>query len=97
MAKLVFDIETVGENWDALDETSQHMLTRWIEKESDGEDNYAARLAEVKDGLGFSPLTGSIVAYTTATASVARCFTKQEILQLVDIKNRKKDQSNSNQ
>ena len=62
MAKLVFDIETVGENWDALDETSQHMLTRWIEKESDGEDNYAARLAEVKDGLGFSPLTGSIVA-----------------------------------
>lgn len=62
MAKLVFDIETVGEDWDSLDETSQHMLTRWIEKESDGEDDYAARLAEVKDGLGFSPLTGSIVA-----------------------------------
>jgi 3'-5' exonuclease len=62
MAKLVFDIETIGEDWDGLDGTSQHMLTRWIEKESADEEEFAARLAEVKDGLGFSPLTGSIVA-----------------------------------
>jgi hypothetical protein len=34
MATLVFDIETVGEDFDALDETSQDVLTRWIKKES---------------------------------------------------------------
>lgn len=62
MSRLVFDIETIGEDWSALDETSQHMLTRWIEKESKDEEELAARLAEVKDGLGFSPLTGQIVA-----------------------------------
>jgi hypothetical protein len=30
MATLVFDIETVGEDFDTLDETSQESLTCWI-------------------------------------------------------------------
>lgn len=59
---LVFDIETIGENFDELDETTQASLTRWIKKESQNEEEYRALLAEVKEGLGFSPLTGSIVA-----------------------------------
>ncbi len=62
MATLVFDIETVGEDFDALDETSQDVLTRWIKKESESGENYAAALADLKSGMGFSPLTGSIVA-----------------------------------
>ncbi len=60
--KIVIDIETVGENFDALDATTQGVLTNWIEKESDSEEAYKVALQELKDGLGFSPLTGQIVA-----------------------------------
>jgi len=60
--KLIFDIETVGENFDALDITTQEILTRWIRKESDSEEEYKILLEELKSGLGFSPLTGEIVA-----------------------------------
>ena len=63
MATLVFDIETIGEDFDALDETTRGSLTRWIEREHGrDEEGYAAALADLKDGLGFSPLTGEIVA-----------------------------------
>ncbi len=62
MATLVFDIETVGEDFDALDETSQEVLTRWIKREAESGENYTAALADLKNGMGFSPLTGQIVA-----------------------------------
>ena len=60
-SKLVFDIETVGVDFDALDETTQDSLTRWIKKESSSETEYKEALRELKSGLGFSPLTGEIV------------------------------------
>lgn len=60
--KLVFDIETIGVNFDSLDETTQDSLTRWIKRESASDEDYEESLAELKDGLGFSPLTGEIVA-----------------------------------
>jgi hypothetical protein len=56
MARLVFDIETVGEDWKGLDETTQEVLTRYVD--NDDED----AVEEVKNGLGLSPLTGQIVA-----------------------------------
>jgi len=62
MGKLVFDIETIGEDFDLLDQVSQDSLTRWIKKESKSDEEYAKELAEVKNGLCFSPLTGQIVA-----------------------------------
>ena len=62
MGKLVFDIETVGEDFDSLDQVSQEVLTRWIKKDADTEEEYEKELIDVKAGLGFSPLTGSIVA-----------------------------------
>jgi len=62
MATLIFDIETVGENFDELDGTTQEVLTRWIRRESSDEGEYQAALSDVKEGLGFSPLTGEIVA-----------------------------------
>lgn len=62
MARLVFDIETIGEDFDALDAATQESLTAWIRKESRNEEEYQASLADVKEGLGFSPLTGQIVA-----------------------------------
>ncbi|MBT4277683.1 hypothetical protein HOD96_02980 [Candidatus Falkowbacteria bacterium] len=62
MNKLVFDIETIGENFDELDKTTQSVLTRWIKKESKNEEEYELALDDLKDGLGLSPLTGEIVA-----------------------------------
>jgi len=61
MTKLIFDIETIGENWEELDKTTQATLTRWIKKESFSEEEYNSALADIKNGLGFSPYTGQIV------------------------------------
>ena len=62
MGKLVFDIETIGENFDALDETTQDVLTRWTKKESANDKKYKVALDDLKKELGFSPLTGEIAA-----------------------------------
>lgn len=62
MGKLVFDIETIGEDFDTLDQTTQEVLTRWIKKESESDDEYEKALLDLKSGLGFSPLTGQVVA-----------------------------------
>ena len=60
---LVFDIETVGADFDSLDDITRNSLTRWIRREAAGEENkYNVMLADLKEGLGFSPLTGQIVA-----------------------------------
>ncbi|MEK7193522.1 MAG: ribonuclease H-like domain-containing protein [Patescibacteria group bacterium] len=60
--KLILDIETIGEDFDALDKATKENLTRWIKKESDDEEEYKLALEDLKSGLGFSPLTGQIVA-----------------------------------
>ncbi len=62
MPRLIFDIETVGEDFSALDETTQDSLTRWIRKEFPDTPEYEAALDDLKNGMGFSPLTGEIVA-----------------------------------
>ena len=60
--KLVIDIETIGEDFDVLDKATQENITRWIKRESGTEDEYKIALEDLKNGLGFSPLTGEIVA-----------------------------------
>ena len=62
MASLIFDIETIGEDFESLDETTQDILTQWIKKESSSDEDYKVALEDLKNGLGFSPLTGEIVA-----------------------------------
>ncbi len=32
MSRLIFDIETIGEDFDKLDKTTQDVLTKWIKK-----------------------------------------------------------------
>ncbi len=54
MPKLVFDIETVGVDFESLDHKSQELLL--VGAEDDAERQL------VRDGMGFSPLTGFIVA-----------------------------------
>lgn len=62
MATLIFDIETVGEDWGNMDETTQELLTKWLKRESYDEGEFDKAMEDVKTGLGFSPLTGEIVA-----------------------------------
>jgi DNA polymerase elongation subunit (family B) len=63
--KLVFDIETVGADFDSFDETTQDVLTKWIKKESGSEEEYKESLKELKEGLGFSPLTAEVIVIGT--------------------------------
>lgn len=62
MSKLIFDIETIGEDFDSLDQDTQKSLTRWLKREAFSDEDYQAKMIEIKNGLGFSPLTGVIVA-----------------------------------
>lgn len=62
MSKLIFDIETVGEDFESFDEKTKENLTRWLSEEELGEKTYIAKIKEVKESLGLSPLTGQIVA-----------------------------------
>lgn len=62
MKTLVFDIETVGESWENLDVTTQEVLSRWIRRSSVDVQEQTQQLTDLKESLGFSPLTGGIVA-----------------------------------
>jgi len=62
MKKIIFDIETVGENYDEMDEITQYSLTRWARREAKSEEEFVVLEKDIKEGLGFSPLTGEIVS-----------------------------------
>jgi DNA polymerase elongation subunit (family B) len=53
MSRIIFDIETVGKDFETLDKGTQEYLLRWTETEED--------VQGVKDSLSFYPLTGEIV------------------------------------
>jgi DNA polymerase elongation subunit (family B) len=54
MKRIIFDIETVGMDFDSLDQSTQDYLLRWAETEEEEE--------RVKESLSFYPLTGEIIA-----------------------------------
>lgn len=61
MNTLIFDIETVGEEWESIDDITQKQLTKWIDRYAK-DANEALRFEEgVKSRLGLSPFTGQIV------------------------------------
>jgi hypothetical protein len=54
MPKLIFDIETVGVEFDSLDDKAKELLLAYAESDEE--------IKGIKNGLGLSPLTGEIVA-----------------------------------
>jgi 3'-5' exonuclease len=62
MATLIFDIETISEAWESFDEITIKSLTRWLEQDAKGKAEYEKELHQIKQQLGFSPLTGSVVS-----------------------------------
>jgi DNA polymerase elongation subunit (family B) len=62
MRTLILTIETVGDEWDSLDEETQSILTSWIRRRGHAEQEQALLTESVKDRLKFSPFTGKILA-----------------------------------
>ncbi len=60
--KLVFDIEMVGEDFDAMDPLTQADLMKALPDPKLEPTKYEVELAELKRKLVFSPLTGKIIA-----------------------------------
>ena len=54
MSRVIFDIETAGEDFDCLDTEVQNYFLRFAETDEE--------IQEVKDSLSFYPLTGQVVA-----------------------------------
>lgn len=54
MPRLIFDIETVGVDFESLDEKAKEFLLEYAETPEEKQ--------AIREGLGFSPLTGEIVA-----------------------------------
>ena len=62
MARLVFDIETVGEDFAGMDETTKESLTKRARKEAADDGEFNEMVGELESGFALSPLTGQIVA-----------------------------------
>lgn len=62
MSYLVFDIETIGKQYDDLDETTKGYFRNWAERDAQTEEQVERELAQIKKGLPFSPFLGEIVA-----------------------------------
>lgn len=62
MKTLIFDIETVGEKFEEMDETTQAVLTKWYRENTDTEEEYQLEEERLKKRMGFSPLHGEIIA-----------------------------------
>jgi DNA polymerase elongation subunit (family B) len=62
MSRLVFDIETVGEDFAGMDDTTREAVTKRARKEASNEEELEQMVAEVESGFALSPLTGEIVA-----------------------------------
>ncbi len=54
MSRIIFDIETLGKDFEALDKPTQEYLLKYAGTEDEKE--------EIKDRLSFYPLTGEIIA-----------------------------------
>ncbi len=62
MPKIIFDIETIGEDYDQMDEVTQKVLTKKIRVGDEPGEKFDEELEKIKNELVFSPLTGEIVA-----------------------------------
>lgn len=60
--RLVFDLEMVGEDFDSLDSLTKEDLTKSLPDPKIDKVGYERGLAEIKNKLVFSPLTGKIIA-----------------------------------
>lgn len=61
MRTLIVDIETVGEEWGAIDAITQTILKKPLERRADTPEEWIREVDDMQSDLGLSPLTGSII------------------------------------
>ena len=66
MSAIIFDIETVGHDFELLDDTSKEYFLKYADTDE--------KVQEAKDSLSFYPLTAQIVAIGMLDASSAKGF-----------------------
>jgi hypothetical protein len=74
--KIIIDIETIGRDFESFDEISKEYILKYAETEEE--------IKAAKEGLGFSPLTGEIIAIgmlNPDTNNGAVYFQSPEVLQ----------------
>lgn len=59
---IIFDIETVGESFDGMDEVTKQEFTKRLRRQASSDEEYEALLEDAKERTALSPLTGEIVA-----------------------------------
>lgn len=62
MPKLVFDVETIGRDWDEFDDLTKSDLTKRFKRENLSDEDLEFKVSNVKDETALSPLTGEIVS-----------------------------------
>lgn len=62
MSYLIFDIETIGKNYEDFDKADREYFKQWAERDSQSEEEFERELDKIKKGLPFSPFLGEIVA-----------------------------------
>ncbi len=62
MRTLILTLETVGDEWDALDEETRKVLSSWIMRGVYTDAEQASLTKQVVDRLRFSPYTGKVLA-----------------------------------
>lgn len=60
--KIVFDIETAGEDFDKMDELTREFLEKKAKAKTNSEEEFLREMEKAKEELVFSPLTSQIVA-----------------------------------
>ena len=87
--KLIFDIETDGESYDEMDETTREILTKWIKESCENEEEYERKLKKIKADILKNPLnmkgiflysTNPIMAFNSTSLS-------GQILEVIGVKN----------
>lgn len=61
MNRLIFDIETIGEDFSSMDDLTKELISKRAKKESEGEEDFNEKLNDITSGFALSPLTGEIV------------------------------------
>ncbi|MFA3782661.1 ribonuclease H-like domain-containing protein [Melioribacteraceae bacterium 4301-Me] len=71
--KIVFDIETVGFEFDSLSESQQEFLLRYVEQESNA-DIKNQKIEEIKRYLSLYPLTAKVIAIGMLNTETENCY-----------------------
>jgi predicted PolB exonuclease-like 3'-5' exonuclease len=72
MKTLIFDIETIGERWEEMDEGTRAFFEHKAREDAESEGEVAEGLEEIKAEFGLSPLTGQVVAIGVLDAETGK-------------------------